>query len=111
AFKKLRKRGQKRQQVFEQTGMSRGIAGPRALADHLRSGSELAPEDETQHEPNSKRCENRLCWIFTHVLFCVFLERPDAFPGVSPRLFCFAACLVPSLLCLAAVLFCESARG
>src|SRR6266403_4106525 len=111
ALKKVRKRACEREKVLEQTGMSRGIAGPRALADHLRSGSELAPEDQTQHEPNSERCENRLCWIFTDVLFCVFLERPDAIRGIAPCLFCFAACLAPRLLCLAAVLLCESACG
>src|SRR5437016_9639640 len=91
--------------------MSRRIAGPRALADHLRSGSELAPENQTQHEPNSERCENRLRWIFTHVLLCVFLKRPGAIPGIAPCLFCFAARLAQGLLCLAPVLFCESACG
>jgi len=73
--------------------------------------SELTPEDQPQHEPNSERCENRLCWIFTHVLLCVFLERPDAIPGIAPCLFCFAARLAQGLLCLAPVLLRESACG
>src|SRR5207245_10529155 len=102
---------EKLHQVRKQTGMDRWIAGPRALADHLRSGSELASEDQTQHEPNSERCENRLRWIFTHVLLCVFLKRPDAIPGIVPCMFCFAACLAQGLLCLAPVLLCESACG
>ena len=111
ALKKLHKRAYEGQQILEQTGMPRGISGPRALADHLRSGSELAPEDQTQYEPNSKRCENRFCWIFTHVLLCVFLKRPDPILGIPPCLFCFAACLTPSLLCLPTVLSRQSACG
>src|SRR5438552_12162653 len=91
--------------------MPRGIARPRALADHLRGVSELAPEDQTQDEPNSKRRENCLCRIFAHVLLCIFLERPDAIPRITPCLFCLATCLVPSLLCLAAVLSRQSACG
>src|SRR5213080_3727601 len=91
--------------------MSRGIAGPRPLANHLRSGSELAPEDQTQHKSDSERGENRLRWVFTDVLLCVFLERPGTIRGIAPCLFCFAACLAPGLLRLAAVLFREGACG
>src|SRR5207247_8769210 len=89
--------------------MPRGIARPRALADHLRGVSELAPEDQTQDEPNSERRENCPCRIFAHVLLCIFLERPYAIPRITPCLFCLATCLVPDLLCLAAVLSCQSA--
>src|SRR6266403_1366189 len=111
ALKKVRKRACEREQVLEQTGMSRGIAGPRALANHLRSVSELAPEDQTQHEPNSERSENRFCRIFAHVLLCVFLERPDAISRIPPCFFGFATCLAPCLLCLATVLSGQSACG
>src|SRR5262249_4725674 len=89
-------------------------AGLRAL-DLLLIISEtfrsLTPENQTQYEANSERCENCFCRVFTHVLLCVFLERADAIPGVAPCLFCFAASLTPSLLCLPTVLFRESACG
>src|SRR5439155_26728469 len=97
-LKTVRKRAQQGQQVLEQPGTSRGIPGPRPIADHLRMLSELTPEDQPQHQPSSERCENRLCWIFTHVLLCVFLERPGAIPGIAPCLFCFAARLAQGLL-------------
>src|SRR5512132_599499 len=83
--------------------MPRRIAGPRALADHLRKLSELTPEDQPQNKPDSERCTDRLRWIFAHVLFRVFLECTGAIPRIPPCLFCFAACFTPFLLCLAAI--------
>src|SRR6266481_8937171 len=91
--------------------MSRGVAGPSALAHHLRILSELAPENQTQHEPNSERREDCLCRILTNILLRVLLERPGAIPGIAPCLFCFAACVAPSLLGLAAVFSGQSACG
>src|SRR6266536_922986 len=110
ALKKVRKRAHQRQQVLEQTGTSRGIPGPRPIADHLRMLSELTPEDQPQHEPNSERCENRLCWIFTHVLLCVLLERPDAIPGIAQGLLCLAPVLLRESACGGFQIFRCSAR-
>src|SRR6266516_4923628 len=108
AFKKLYERAYERQEVLEQTRVPRRIAGPRALADHLRKFSELAPEDQTQNKPDSERGKDRLRWIFAHVLLRVFLERTGAISRIPPCLFCFAACFAPLLLCLAAIFFSES---
>src|SRR4029077_12445981 len=89
----------------------RRIARPRALAGHLGELLNLTPEDQTQHEPNSECCEYRPCRIFANVLLRIFLERTSAAPPISPRLFCFAACFAPGLLCLASVCFRKSACG
>src|SRR6266545_4922036 len=76
--------------------MPRRIAGPRALADHLRKPSELTPEDQSQNKPDSERGKDRLRWIFAHILLRVFLECAGAIPRIPPCLFCFAACLTNS---------------
>ena len=104
ALKKFRNRADQRQRVFEQTGMPRRIARWRALAAHFPGALRLTAKDQAQHEPNSERREYCFCWIF-------FLERPNAAPGIAPRLFCLAARLAPGLLCFSAVLFRKSACG
>src|SRR5262249_38310456 len=109
AFKKLRKSACERHQILEQTGMPRRIAGPRALANHLRKLSELTPKDQTQNKPDSERGKYRLRWILAHILLRVFLERTGAVPCITPCLFCFAACFAPGLLCLAAIFFSDRA--
>src|ERR1700745_3692993 len=109
AFKKFGKRANEREQVLEQTGMPRRIAGPRALADHLRRFSELAPEYQTQNKPNSERGKDRFRWIFAHILLRIVLKCANAIPRISPCLFCFAACFAPFLLCLAAIFFSHGA--
>src|ERR1700751_441724 len=73
--------------------------------------SKLAPEDQTQHEANSERCEYCFRWIFTDVPLGLFLERSQARPGLAPFLFRFAARFAPSLLRFSAVFFRESACG
>src|SRR5262249_12511129 len=83
----------------------------RALASHPRELADLAPEDQTQHESDSERGEHRLCRIFAHVLFRVFLKRADPAPGISPSLFCFTACFTPCLFRFPAVFFRERPRG
>src|SRR6266545_1350792 len=83
--------------------MPRRIAGPRALADHLRKPSELTPEDQSQNKPDSERGKDRLRWIFAHILLRVVLETAGSIPGISPCLFCFTACFTPFLLCLASI--------
>src|SRR5215471_19398531 len=60
--------------------------------------SNLAPEDQPQHEANPERCEYCFRWIFAHVLLGVFLECSNAAPGIAPSLFCFAAVFAPRLL-------------
>src|SRR5215510_1854234 len=85
--------------------MPRRIAGPRALADHLRKPSELTPEDQSQNKPDSERSKDRLRWIFAHVLLRVFLECAGAIPRIPPCLFCLAASFTPGLPCLAAIFF------
>src|SRR5262245_8367171 len=78
----------------------------------LISGAfELTSEDQTQHESNSEGSEYRFCWIFTNVLLVVFLERPNAAPGIAPGLFRFAARIAPGLFRFSAVLFSESTCG
>src|SRR5262245_3950229 len=73
--------------------------------------SKSTAEDQTQHEPNSKRREYCFCWIFSDVLLGVFLERSSAAPGITPGLFRFPACFTPSLLRFSAVFFGESTCG
>src|SRR4029077_5984869 len=111
ALKKLYDRADQSQRVVDQTGMARRIARSRALVAHFRELLDLTPEDQTQYEPNSQRREYRLCLIFAHVLLCIVLKGTDATPGVSPCLFCFTACVAPSLLCLASVFVRKSACG
>src|SRR5262249_10471376 len=78
----------------------------------LISGAlELTSEDQTQYESNSEGSEYCFRWIFTDVLLGVFLERPNAAPGIAPGLFGFAARIAPGLLRFAAVLFGESTCG
>ena len=91
--------------------MPRRIARLRALATHRRALSDLAPEDQTQHESDSERREHRFCRIFAHVLLRIFLKRADAARGISPSLFCFATCFTPGLFRFPAVFFRESACG
>src|SRR5437763_8274878 len=89
--------------------MPRRIAGPRALTDHLRKLSELAPEYQTQNKPDSERGKDRLRWIFAHILLRVVLETAGSIPRISPCLFCFTACFTPFLLCLASIFFSHGA--
>src|SRR4029453_17399426 len=90
--------------------MPRRIAGPRALADHPRKFSELAPEDQTQNKPDSQRSKYRLRWIFAHILLRVVLECAGAIPRIPPCLFCFAAILSPDGACRRFQVFSRPAR-
>src|SRR4029453_19425335 len=94
-----------------QTGVPPRIAGPRALADHLRKFSELAPEYQTQNKPDSERGKDRLGWIFAHILLRVFLECAGAISRIAPCLFRLAAGFAPLLLCLAATFLPHGARS
>ena len=73
--------------------------------------SKSTPEDQTQHESNSECRKYCFCWIFTHVLLGVLLERPNATRGITPGFLGFPACVAPSLLGFSAVLFGESTCG
>src|SRR6266581_7523265 len=53
AFKKFRKRACQRQQICQQTGMPRRIAGPSRLADHS-AAARSTPEDQAQDKPDSE---------------------------------------------------------
>src|SRR6266513_2477691 len=83
--------------------MPRRIAGPRAVADHLRKLSELTPEDQPQNKPDSERSKYRLRRIFAHILLRIILKCAGAIPCIPPGLFRFAPRFTPGLLCLAAV--------
>src|SRR4030095_10476597 len=67
AFKKFRKRACQRQQICQQTGMPRRIAGPSRVADHS-TAARSTPEDQAQDEPDSERGKDRLSRVFAHVL-------------------------------------------
>src|SRR5947199_8924699 len=110
AYEKVRQRARKRQQVLQQTGMSRRIAGPSGLADHS-TAARLTSEDQAQYKPDSERCEHRLRRVFAHVLLRVFLKCADAIPRIAPSLFCFASRISPGLFSFAAVLSRHSAGG
>src|SRR6266542_998550 len=58
AFKKFRKRACQRQQICQQTGMSRRIAGPSSLADHS-TAARSTPEDQAQDKPDSETTRSR----------------------------------------------------
>src|SRR4029077_4620460 len=73
--------------------------------------SKLTPEDQTQHESNSKRREYCLRWIFTDVFLGVFLECTGAARGVPPGLFRFVARIAPSLFRFSSVFIRKSACG
>src|SRR6266403_1904072 len=72
--------------------MSRRIAGPGGLTDHS-TAARLTSEDQAQDEPDSERCEDRLCRVFAHVLLRVLLKCADAIPRIAPGLFGLTAVL------------------
>src|SRR5438067_7816060 len=77
----------------------------------IPAAARLTPEDQSQNESDPKRSQDGLRRVFTNILLCVFLKRPDAFSGVSPRLFCLVACFSECLLGFTAVFARDSACG
>jgi hypothetical protein len=58
------------------------------------------PEEQTQDEPNSDRCEYRFGRIFPHIMVSISPECPDAILD-----------FIPSLLSLTAIFFRDRPRG